>query len=243
MEQLNAWFTELLSDNAIFTANTLGYYLDGLGSTVRLVFLSLVIGLVLAVPLAIARGSRRKWIKWPVFLYTYVFRGTPLLIQLYLIYYGVVFIEGIQDTFLWAILKDAFYPALIAFTLNTAAYTTEIFHGAIKATPRGEIEAARAYGMSRALMMRRIIMPSAFRRALPAYGNEVIFMLHASAIASVVTIMDLTGAARFVYARFYAPFDAFLFVAAIYLCLTFAILYLFRYLEKKLLAHLKPLNG
>ncbi len=240
MEQLNAWFTDLLAGNEIFTANTLGYYAEGLATTVQLVFLSLVIGLILAVPLAIGRGSTRPWIKWPIFFYTYVFRGTPLLIQLYIIYYGVVFVEGIQDTWLWLILEEPFYPALIAFTLNTAAYTTEIFRGAIKATGKGEIEAARAYGMSRAKMMRRIILPSAFRRALPAYGNEVIFMLHASAIASVVTIMDLTGAARFVYARFYAPFDAFLFVAAIYLCLTFSILYLFRFLEKRLLAHLKP---
>ncbi|MFC3286062.1 ABC transporter permease [Litchfieldella rifensis] len=240
MEALIANLTELLSDNTIFNAQTLSYYGRGLATTVQLVFLSLVIGLVLAVPLAIGRGSQRKWIKLPIFFYTYVFRGTPLLVQLYLIYYGVVFVEGIQDTWLWLILEKPFYPALIAFTLNTAAYTTEIFHGAIKATPRGEIEAARAYGMSRALMMRRIILPSAFRRALPSYGNEVIFMLHASAIASVVTIMDLTGAARFVYARYYAPFEAFLFVAAIYLCLTFAILYLFRYLEKRLLAHLKP---
>lgn len=242
MEQLSAWFTELLADNTIFNAQTLEYYGEGLATTVQLVFLSLIIGLVLAVPLAVARGSRLKWIKMPIFFYTYVFRGTPLLIQLYMIYYGVVFIEGIQDTWLWLILEEPFYPALIAFTLNTAAYTTEIFHGAIKATSRGEIEAARAYGMSRSLMMRRIIMPSAFRRALPAYGNEVIFMLHASAIASVVTIMDLTGAARLVYARYYAPFDAFLFVAALYLCLTFAILYLFRYLEKRMLAHLQPQN-
>lgn len=242
MEQLSAWFTELLADNTIFNVQTLEYYAEGLATTVQLVFLSLIIGLVLAVPLAVARGSRRKWIKLPIFFYTYVFRGTPLLIQLYMIYYGVVFIEGIQDTWLWLILEKPFYPALIAFTLNTAAYTTEIFHGAIKATSRGEIEAARAYGMSRGLMMRRIIMPSAFRRALPAYGNEVIFMLHASAIASVVTIMDLTGAARLVYARYYAPFDAFLFVAALYLCLTFAILYLFRHLEKRMLAHLQPQN-
>ncbi|GHA93637.1 ABC transporter permease [Modicisalibacter luteus] len=240
MEQLSAWFTNLLADNTIFNAQTLEYYAEGLATTVQLVFLSLVIGLVMAVPLAIARGSRRKWIKMPIFFYTYVFRGTPLLIQLYIIYYGVVFIDGIQDTWLWLILEEPFYPALIAFTLNTAAYTTEIFHGAIKATSKGEIEAARAYGMSRGLMMRRIILPSAFRRALPAYGNEVIFMLHASAIASVVTIMDLTGAARLVYARYYAPFDAFLFVALLYLCLTFAILYLFRYLEKRMLAHLKP---
>ena len=240
MPDITLWFQDLLAGNVIFTPQTLGYYWDGLVTTTQLVFLSLVIGLVMAVPLAIGRSSGHRWISLPIYLYTYVFRGTPLLIQLYIIYYGVVFFDGIQETFLWPMLREAFYPALIAFTLNTAAYTTEIFRGAIKATGRGEIEAARAYGMSDALMMRRIILPSAFRRALPAYGNEVIFMLHASAIASVVTLMDLTGAARFVYARFYAPFEAFLFVAAIYLCLTFAILYFFRWLEKRLLAHLRP---
>ncbi|SDL26228.1 amino acid ABC transporter membrane protein 2, PAAT family [Franzmannia pantelleriensis] len=238
--ELMTWFTELLEGNLIFTPQTLSYYWDGLVTTTQLVFLSLLAGLVLAVPLAIGRSSRHRWISLPIYAYTYVFRGTPLLIQLYIIYYGVVFVDGIQESIFWPLLREAFYPALIAFTLNTAAYTTEIFRGAIKATARGEIEAARAYGMSQSLMMRRIILPSAFRRALPAYGNEVIFMLHASAIASVVTLMDLTGAARFVYARFYAPFEAFLFVAAIYLCLTFAILYFFRFLEKRLLAHLKP---
>jgi len=240
MLDISAWFNDLLAGNTIFTADTLGYYWEGLVTTTQLVFLSLIAGLILAVPLAIMRSSKHKWISLPIYFYTYVFRGTPLLIQLYIIYYGVVFIDGVQDTFLWPVLREAFYPALIAFTLNTAAYTTEIFRGAIKATAQGEIEAARAYGMSQSLMMRRIILPSAFRRALPAYGNEVIFMLHASAIASVVTLMDLTGAARFVYARYYAPFEAFLFVAAIYLCLTFAILFFFRYLEKKLLAHLRP---
>ncbi|MGP5326106.1 ABC transporter permease [Vreelandella titanicae] len=243
MTAFMTWLENQLAENSIFTLQTLSYYGDGLATTVQLVFLSLVIGLIAAVPLAIGRGSKHAWIKWPIFAYTYVFRGTPLLIQLYLIYYGVVFVDGIQETWLWVILEEPFVPALIAFTLNTAAYTTEIFRGAIKSTSKGEIEAARAYGMSPQQTMRRIIIPSAFRRALPAYGNEVIFMLHASAIASVVTIMDLTGAARFVYARFYAPFDAFLFVAAIYLCLTFTILYFFRYLEKKLLAHLQPQNS
>lgn len=243
MDSLMNWVDQLLADNSIFTLQTLGYYGEGLVTTVQLVFLSLIIGLVIAVPLSIGRGSKRAWLRLPIFFFCYVFRGTPLLVQLYLIYYGVVFVDGIQESWLWVILEKPFVPALVAFTLNTAAYTTEIFRGAIKATPKGEIEAARAYGMSQRLMMRRIVIPSAFRRALPAYGNEVIFMLHASAIASVVTIMDLTGAARFVYARFYAPFDAFLFVAAIYLCLTFAILFFFRYLEKKLLAHLKPATG
>lgn len=234
-----AWILAWLSGNRIFTPHTLGLYWDGFVTTTQLVFLSLLVGFFLAIPLAIGRGSRHWWVRGPIYLYTYVFRGTPLLIQLYIIYYGVVFFEGIQHTLFWPILREAFYPALIAFTLNTAAYTTEIFHGSIRSTPRGELEAARAYGMSDYLMLRRIILPSAFRRALPAYGNEVIFMLHASAIASVVTLMDLTGAARYVYSRFYAPFEAFLFVAAIYLVMTFTILYVFRRLERRLLAHIR----
>ena len=129
------------------------------------------------------------------------------------------------------IFREAFYPALLAFTLNTAAYTTEIIRGAIVATPSGEIEAAKAYGMSWALRMRRIILPSAARRGVQAYSNEVIFMLHASAIASVVTLVDLTGAARNIYSRFYAPFDAFIFVALLYMVLTFMLVFAFRKLE------------
>ncbi|WP_108123957.1 ABC transporter permease [Saccharospirillum mangrovi] len=230
----------LLEQNKIFTPTTLAHYWDGLVNTVQLVFLSLLIGVMLAVPLAIMRTSKKPWINWPVWCFTYVFRGTPLLIQLYMIYYGVTLINGIQDSIFWVIFERAFYPCLIAFTLNTAAYTTEIFRGAIEATPRGEIEAAKAYGMSAAKRMRRIILPSAFRRAIPAYSNEVVFMLHSSAIASTVTIIDLTGAARDIYARFYAPFQAYIFVALIYLCLTFTIFYVFKQLEKRLLAHLRP---
>ena len=132
---------------------------------------------------------------------------------------------------------------MLAFVLNTAAYTTEILRGAIEATPHGEIEAAKAYGMSWARRVRRIVMPSAARRALQAYSNEVIFMVHASAIASVVTIVDLTGAARDIYSRFYAPFDAFIAVALMYMALTFTIVFCFRLLEKRMLRHLKPANG
>jgi arginine/ornithine transport system permease protein len=166
-----------------------------------------------------------------------------LLIQLYIIYYGLAQIEGIQQTFWWDIFREAFYPALLAFTLNTAAYTTEIIRGAIVATPSGEIEAAKAYGMSWALRMRRIILPSAARRGVQAYSNEVIFMLHASAIASVVTLVDLTGAARNIYSRFYAPFDAFIFVALLYMVLTFMLVFAFRKLENYLLQHQRPVSG
>ncbi|MDF0749595.1 ABC transporter permease [Marinobacter sp. 71-i] len=237
------FIAELLNRNDIFTASTIMEYWGGLVTTVQLVFLSLVLGLVIAIPLAIMRTSKNPLINGPVWFYTYLFRGTPLLIQLYIIYYGLAQIEGIQQTFWWEIFRGAFYPALLAFTLNTAAYTTEIIRGAIVATPSGEIEAAKAYGMSWALRMRRIILPSAARRGVQAYSNEVIFMLHASAIASVVTLVDLTGAARNIYSRFYAPFDAFIFVALVYMALTFILVFAFRKLENYLLQHQRPVSG
>lgn len=155
-----------LDQNEIFNSTTILHYWDGLTVTVQLVFLSLVLGLLLSVPLAVARTSKNPWINRPVWIFVYVFRGTPLLIQLYIIYYGVATIEGIQQSFFWPIVEDAFYPCLMAFVLNTAAYTTEILRGAMVATSRGEIEAGKAYGMSRFTILHRIILPSAFRRAL-----------------------------------------------------------------------------
>ncbi|UQG59255.1 ABC transporter permease [Marinobacter sp. M3C] len=234
------FISQWLNQNDIFTVMTLLEYWDGLVTTVQLVFVSLLIGLVVALPLAILRTVRNPFVSGPIWVYTYLFRGTPLLIQLYIIYYGIAQVPGIQETFWWTIFREPFYPALLAFTLNTAAYTTEIIRGAIIATPMGEIEAAKAYGMSWMLRMRRIILPNAARRAVQAYSNEVIFMLHASAIASVVTMVDLTGAARNIYARTYAPFDAFIFVALIYLMLTFILVFVFRKLENHLLRHQRP---
>lgn len=234
------FISQWLNQNDIFTVMTLLEYWNGLVTTVQLVFLSLLIGLVIALPLAILRTVRNPFVSGPIWVFTYLFRGTPLLIQLYIIYYGIAQIPGIQETFWWNIFREPFYPALLAFTLNTAAYTTEIIRGAIIATPMVEIEAAKAYGMSWMLRMRRIILPNAARRAVQAYSNEVIFMLHASAIASVVTMVDLTGAARNIYARTYAPFDAFIFVALIYLMLTFILVFVFRKLENHLLRHQRP---
>ena len=237
------FISQWLNQNDIFTVMTLLEYWNGLVTTVHLVFLSLLIGLVIALPLAILRTVRNPFVSGPIWVFTYLFRGTPLLIQLYIIYYGIAQIPGIQETFWWNVFREPFYPALLAFTLNTAAYTTEIIRGAIIATPMGEIEAAKAYGMSWMLRMRRIILPNAARRAVQAYSNEVIFMLHASAIASVVTMVDLTGAARNIYARTYAPFDAFIFVALIYLMLTFILVFVFRKLENHLLRHQRQVNS
>jgi arginine/ornithine transport system permease protein len=219
---------------------SLPLYLEGLWTTIWLVASALVLGLLLAVPLAILRTSRNPLVSWPVFGFTYFFRGTPLLVQLFMIYYGAAQFVGLRESFAWPLLSQAWFCALLAFTLNTAAYTTEIIRGAIQATPHGEVEAARACGMSPSLMFRRILLPSAFRRALPAYGNEVIFMLHGSAVASVVTIVDLTGAARIVNSRYYTPYEAFLTAAAFYMVLTFTIVGLFRLLERHWHAHLKP---
>jgi arginine/ornithine transport system permease protein len=217
----------------------IGFYLQGLWTTIWLVAAALILGSCLAVPLGVMRTSRNPLINGPVWLYTYVFRGTPQLVQLFVIYYGAGQFEPIRNSFAWPLLSEAWFCALLTFTLNTAAYTTEIIRGAIEVTPTGEIEAAKACGMSRGQMYRRILLPSAFRRALPAYGNEVIFVLHGSAIASVVTILDLTGVARVVASRYYAPYEAFLTAALFYFVLTFAVVWLFRLLEHRWHAHLR----
>ncbi|EGR2500213.1 ABC transporter permease [Vibrio cholerae] len=216
--------------------DSLPIYLSGLWTTVWLVSLSLVIGLLCAIPLAIARNSKQKWFSLPAWGYISFLRGTPLLVQLYLIYYGMDQWFPVKDT-LW---EHAWFCALVAFILNTSAYTAEIIRGAINGLPKGEVEAAKAYGMSRFQTYQRIILPSALRRSLPAYSNEVIFMLHGSAVAGIVTIMDLTGAARLVNSRYYAPFEAFLSAGLFYMALTFIILWCFKQAEQRFLAYLKP---
>ena len=226
-------------DFAIIIDN-IGIYFTGLQNTVVLVSISLVLGLILAVPLAILLNYGNKAVQWSIRTYIYFFRGTPLLVQMFLVYYGFGQFDLIKDSFLWPFFKEAYFCALFAFTLNTGAYTAEILRGAIKATNHGEIEAAMAAGMSKFMMIRRIILPSAFRRALPAYSNEIIFMLHGSALASVITIVDITGAARIINSRFYSPYEAFLTAAVFYMTLTFIIVFLIKRLEVRWFAHLQP---
>jgi len=215
-------------------------YFEGLKNTVILVSISLVLGLMIAVPLAILRNYGNSFVQYPIRAFVYFFRGTPLLVQMFLVYYGLGQFDLIKESFLWPFFREAYFCALFAFTLNTAAYTTEILRGSIKATPHGEIEAAMAAGMSRFLMVKRIILPSAFRRALPAYSNEIIFMLHGSSLASVITIVDITGAARIINSRFYSPYEAFLTAAAFYMAITFLIVFLIKKLEVHWFAHLQP---
>ncbi|MGF1759646.1 ABC transporter permease [Photobacterium sagamiensis] len=223
-------------DFSIFTESW-QLYLDGFITTVWMVFVALLIGLFISIPIGIARNSKNPILSLPAWAFIYFFRGTPLLIQLYLIYYGLSQLINVQDT-MW---QEAWFCALVAFILNTSAYTAEIVRGAINSLPKGEIEAAKAYGMSTPLAFRRVILPSALRRALPAYSNEVIFMVHGSAVAGIVTIVDLTGAARIVNSRYYAPFESFLFAGMCYMVLTFLIIWGFRKLEGHWLRHLRPL--
>ncbi|AUH49555.1 amino acid ABC transporter permease [Chromobacterium sp. ATCC 53434] len=226
------WKTFLWSD---------GYHLSGLAVTMWLLVLSIAFGFVVSIPLAVARVSRIKWLSRPVWLYTYVFRGTPLYVQLLFFYSGMYSLDVVREVgFLNHFFREGYNCTILAFALNTCAYTTEIFAGAIKATPYGEIEAGRAYGMSPFTLYRRVIIPSALRRALPAYSNEVILMLHATTVAFTATVPDILKVARDVNAATYDSFNAFGLAALLYLSITFILVGLFRKAEARWMAYLRP---
>ncbi|MFN7694953.1 MAG: ABC transporter permease [Burkholderiales bacterium] len=221
-------------------AENLPLYLGGAWVSLQLLAISLAFGLLIAIPLGVLRAMHNPWVWRPVWVYTYVFRGTPMLVQLFLIYYGLGQFEAVRESFAWAWLQNAWFCACLAFVLNTAAYTTEIIAGAIRSLPNGEVEAAKAYGMDRFTMLRRIVLPAALRRALPAYGNEAIFMLHGTSLAMLVTIADLTGVAKRIYAVHYIPFEAYLTAGAFYLVMTMSLVALFRWAENRFLKPLMP---
>lgn len=219
---------------------SLPLYFSSVLVTIKLLTVALTVGLAFAIPLSVMRASRNKWLSRPVWCFTYFFCGTPMLVQLFLIYYGLAQFVWMRESVVWPWFSSAWFCAAFAFALNTCAYTIEIIAGAIRSTNAGEIEAAKSMGMSRWVMIRRILLPSALRRALPAYSNEVIFMLHGTSLASIVTLMDLTGAAREMNSTFYLPFEAFLTAGAFYLVLTFILVGLFHLAEKRFLVHLRP---
>lgn len=214
---------------------------SGLAVTMWLLVISIGIGFFVSIPLAVARVSQNRWVGGPVWLFTYVFRGTPLYVQLLLIYSGIYSLEFVRGVDLLNVFfRSGYNCTLLALVLNTCAYTTEMFAGAIKATYYGEIEAARAYGMSTFTVYRRIIIPGALRRALPAYSNEVILMLHATSLAFTATVPDILKIARDANAATYKSFQAFGIAGLMYLTITFALVALFRRAERRWLAHLAP---
>ncbi|MDE1149205.1 MAG: ABC transporter permease [Azospirillaceae bacterium] len=203
--------------------DALPQFAAGAWLTVQLVALSLLVGLLLATGVAVMRLSHTAPLAWLARGYIYIFRSTPLLVQIFLIYYGLGQFEAVRQSVLWPILREPYWCAIIAFTLNTGAYTAEIMRGGIEAVPHGQIEAAKACGMNGVLLFRRIILPQAFRLALPAYGNEIILMLQGTALASTVTLMELTGVARAVAARTFQPIEVYCLAGAVYLALSFLI--------------------
>lgn len=211
--------------------------MTGLALTLQLTAISVVIGFVIAVPLALMRVSTYPTLSRLVSLYTFAFRGTPLLVQLFLIYYGASQIAWIRSSIAWCILRDPYWCALIAFSLNNAAYVTEILRGGMRAVPPGEIEAAKALGMHYALRTRRITLPAAIRLCLPAYTNEVVMMLKASSLASTITLMELTGTARKIVAQTFSPYEVFIAAALIYLGVTVVVTSALARLEEHLNRH------
>jgi arginine/ornithine transport system permease protein len=229
----------------IFEAQNLALFGTGIVTTLSLLFASLGAGAAMALVFALLLTGPWAAARWLVGAYTYVIRGTPLLIQVYLIYYGLGQLEWIQarwdSVWPWTHFKEPFFCALLAFSLNTAGYTAEMLAGAIRETPAGEIEAAQAFGMSRVQVVWHIVLPGALRRTLPAYSNEVVMMLHSTSLASAVpSLLDVTGAASRIYSDYYLPFEAYLAAAAIYLAASFCLIGLFKLSERHLLAYLAP---
>lgn len=205
---------------------------EGALLTLELVAIAVLAGLLLAIPLGIARASRHWYVGALPFGYIFFFRGTPLLLQLFLVYYGMAQFDVIRQGPLWPYLRDPYWCAIITMTLHTAAYIAEILRGAIQAIPPGEIEAARALGMGRRQTLLHIILPRAARIGLPAYSNEVILMLKASALASTITLLELTGMARTIIARTYLPVEIFFAAGLFYLLIAFVLVQAFKLLER-----------
>lgn len=221
-----------------------GAGMSGLAMTLWLFIVTMVLGLVLSLPLALARVSRKRWLRWPVELYTFVFRGTPLYIQLLICYTGLYGLEVVRDNALLdQFLRNALNCTLLAFVLNTCAYTVEIFAGAIRNIPHGEIEAAQAYGLHGWRLNLFVVLPAALRRALPMYSNELILMLHATSLAFTATVADVLKVARDANAATFLTFQAFGIAAILYMLLSFALVGLFRLAERRWMRFLVPARG
>ena len=201
--------------------------------TLKLLSVSLIIGLFIGLLFAILRLNRNIFINKFAYGYSYLFRGTPLLVQIFIIYFGLGQIEYLRTTFLWTILREPYWCAIIAFALNTGAYTSEILRSAFQTIKPGIIEAGKSLGISSKIIFYKIQIPIAIRQSLPAYGNEIILMMKGTSLASTVTIMDLTGVAKYIISTTFRPVEVFIVAGGIYLFMTFIIHNLIKFLEKK----------
>lgn len=223
-----------------FLLSTLAALLAGVPLALELAFLSVTLGAFLAFGLALMRISGLRPLDLLARLYGFIFRGTPLLVQIFIIYYGVAQFEAVRNSMVWVYLRQAYWCAVLALTLNTAAYASEIIRGGLLSVSVGQVEAARACGMSPLTLYRRIILPQALRQMLPGYCNEVILMVKATALASTITMMDVTGVAAKLISESYRPIEVFVCAGAIYLGFNFLITRLFTLLEHALSAENRP---
>ena len=201
--------------------------------TLKLLSVSLIIGLFIGLLFAILRLNKNIFINKFAYGYSYLFRGTPLLVQIFIIYFGLGQIEYLRTTFLWTILREPYWCAIIAFALNTGAYTSEILRSAFQTIKPGIIEAGKSLGISNKIIFYKIQIPIAIRQSLPAYGNEIILMMKGTSLASTVTIMDLTGVAKYIISTTFRPVEVFIVAGGIYLFMTFIIHNFIKFLEKK----------
>ncbi|MEO1329441.1 MAG: ABC transporter permease [Pseudomonadota bacterium] len=205
-------------------ANAAPQLIAGLDETLLLAASALVLGFFLAVPLALMNLSPMRWVRVIAEGYVYIFRSTPLLVQIFLIYYGSgQFRAAFESVGLWVLFREAWFCAIFAFTLNSAAYASQIIRGGLMSVPAGQIEAARAIGMSAGKTFFRITFPIAIRQALPGYGNEIILMVKATSLASTITILEITGVAKKIIAATFQPIEVFLIAGAIYLSINFIV--------------------
>mgnify|MGYP001336064608 FL=1 len=201
--------------------------------TLKLLSLSLFFGLFIGLIFAILRLNKNIFVNKFAYGYSYLFRGTPLLVQIFIIYFGLGQIEYLRSTVLWVVLKEPYWCAIIAFSLNTGAYTSEILRSAFQTIKPGFIEAGKSLGISSKIIFYKIQIPIAIRQSLPAYGNEIILMLKGTSLASTVTLMDLTGVAKYIISTTFKPIEVFIVAGSIYLFMTFVIHSFIKYLEKK----------
>ena len=213
--------------------NSLPKLLSAALITLKLLSVSLIIGLFIGLLFAILRLNKNNFVNKFAYGYSYVFRGTPLLVQIFIIYFGLGQIEYLRSTFLWIILKEPYWCAIIAFALNTGAYTSEILRSAFQTIKPGIIEAGKSLGISSNIIFYKIQIPIAIRQSLPAYGNEIILMMKGTSLASTVTIMDLTGVAKYIISTTFKPIEVFIVAGSIYLFMTFIIHNVIKFLEKK----------
>ena len=205
--------------------------------TLKLLSSSLFIGLFIGLLFAILRLNKNLIISKFAYGYSYVFRGTPLLVQIFIIYYGLGQIESLRESIFWTILKEPYWCAIIAFALNTGAYTSEILRSAFQTIKPGFIEAGKSLGIKNKIIFYKIQIPIAIRQSLPAYGNEIILMMKGTSLASTVTLMDLTGVAKYIISTTFKPIEVFIIAGSIYLFMTFLVHNLIKYLERKYSYH------